>query len=59
MWVHYVEPETKAQSKQCKQAGSPTLKKFKLSTSAGMVMLVAFLGFTWNNTGSFQTRRSL
>jgi hypothetical protein len=43
MWVHYSEPETKAQSKQWKRAGSPPPKTFKLSPSAGKVMLVAFL----------------
>ena len=34
MWVHYTEPETKAQSKQWKKAGSPHPKKFKRSPSA-------------------------
>ena len=42
MWVHYAKPETKAQTKQCKLAGSPPLKKFKLSPFAGKVTLVAF-----------------
>ena len=42
MWVDFSEPETKAQSKQWKRAGSPPPKKFKLSPSAGKVMLVAF-----------------
>ena len=41
MWVHYAEPETKAQLKQWKQAVSPSPKKFKLSPSAGKTMLVA------------------
>ena len=40
MWLHYADPETKAQSKQWKKAGSPPPKK--LSASAGKVMLVAF-----------------
>ena len=53
--VHYAEPETKTQSKQWKQAGSLPPKKFKLSPSAGKVML---LGFTWNNTGSLHAKRS-
>ena len=38
MWVHSAEPETKSPSKR---AGSPPHKKFKLSPSAGRVMLVA------------------
>ena len=38
MWVHYAEPETKAQSKQWKRAGFPPPK----SPSSGKVMLVAF-----------------
>ena len=42
MWVHYAEPETKAQTKQRKQAGSSPPKKFKMSPSAGKVMPVAF-----------------
>ena len=47
MWVHYAESETKAQSKQWKRAGSPPLKKFRLSPSVGKVMLVAF----WDSCG--------
>jgi hypothetical protein len=48
MWVHYSEPETKAQSKQWKRAGSPPPK---LSPSAGKVMLVAF----WDSRGMVLT----
>ena len=44
MWNHYAEPETKAQSKQWKLASSPPPMKFKLSPSAGKIMLVAFFG---------------
>ena len=40
MWVHYAEPETKAQSKQWKRPGSALPKK--LSPSTSKVMLVAF-----------------
>ena len=43
----FSDPETKAQSGQCKQAGSPPPKKFKLCQSAGKVMLVAF----WDSHG--------
>ena len=57
MWVHYAEPETRAQSKQWKPAGTPPTKKLKLPPSAGKVMLVV-LGFTQNNTGSFHAKRS-
>ena len=42
MTVHYAEPEQRAQSKQWKRAGSPSIKKFNLSPSDGKVMLVAF-----------------
>ena len=56
IWVHYAELETKTQSKQWKGAGSPPPKKFRLSPSASKVMLVAFLGFTWNNTGLFHAK---
>jgi hypothetical protein len=58
MWVHYSEPETKAQSKQWKRAGSPPPKNFKLSPSAGKAMLVAFFGFERNDTYSFQAKGS-
>jgi histone-lysine N-methyltransferase SETMAR len=51
MWVHYSEPETKAQSKQWKRAGSQPPKKFKMSPSAGKVMLVAF----WDSRGMILT----
>ena len=39
------------------QAGSPPPKKFKLSPSAGKVMLVAFWEFTWINSGLFHAKR--
>ena len=42
IWVHYAEPETKAQSKQWKWAGSPPPKKCKLSPSASKGTLVDF-----------------
>ena len=51
MWIHYAEPETKAQSQQWKLTGSPPLKKFKLSQSAGKVTLVAF----WDLRGTILT----
>ena len=41
MWVHYAEPETKAQSKPGNNWFLPP-KKFKLFPFAGKVMLVAF-----------------
>ena len=43
MSVHYAEPETKAKAKQWKRAGSSPLKKFKLSPSAGKVLLFYIL----------------
>jgi hypothetical protein len=51
MWAHFSEPETKAQSKQWKRAGSQSPEKFKLSPSAGKVMLVTF----WNSRGMILT----
>ena len=42
LWVHYTKPETKAQSQQRKWVRSPPPKMFKLSSSAGKFMLVAF-----------------
>ena len=37
-WVHYYEPENKAQSRQWIGPGSPRPKKFKTQPSAGKVM---------------------
>ena len=37
-WVHYYEPENKAQSRQWVGPGSPRPKKFKTQPSAGKVM---------------------
>ena len=37
-WVHYYEPENKAQSRQWVGPGSQRLKKFKTQPSAGKVM---------------------
>ena len=58
MWVHYGEPETKAQSKQWKRAGFPALKRFKLSPPADYFMWAAFLGLMQNNNGSFHVKLS-
>ena len=42
-WVHYYEPENKAQqSRQSVGPGSPRPKKFKTQTSAGKVMATVF-----------------
>ena len=43
-WVHYYEPENKAQSRQWVGPGSPRLKKFKTQPSAGKVMATVFWG---------------
>ena len=40
-WVHYYEPENKAQS-QWVGPGSPRPKKFKMQPSAGKVMATVF-----------------
>ena len=42
-WVHYYEPENKAQSRQWVGPGSPRPKKFKTQPSAGKVMATVFL----------------
>ena len=41
-WVHYYEPENKAQSRQSIGLGSPRPKKFKTQPSAGKVMATVF-----------------
>ena len=41
-WVHYYEPENKAQSRQWVGLGSPRPKKFKTQPSAGKVMATIF-----------------
>ena len=41
-WVHYYEPENKAQSRQRVGPGSPGSKKFKTQPSAGKVMATVF-----------------
>lgn len=46
-WAHHYEPETKRQSMQWRHLGSPSPKKFKLSPSAGKVMLTVF----WDSRG--------
>ena len=46
-WVHHYEPETKRQSMQWRHLGSPSPKKFKLSPSAGKVMITVF----WDSRG--------
>jgi histone-lysine N-methyltransferase SETMAR len=46
-WAHHYEPETKRQSMQWHHLGSPSPKKFKLSPSAGKVMISVF----WDSRG--------
>ena len=41
-WVHYYEPENKAQSRQWVGPGSLRPKKFKMQHSAGKVMATVF-----------------
>ena len=41
IWVHYYEPENKAQSRQWVGPGSPRPKKSKTQPSAGKVMITA------------------
>ena len=46
-WVHYHEPENKAQSRQWVGPGSPRPRKFKTQPSAGKVMATVF----WDANG--------
>ena len=46
-WVHYYEPENKAQNRQWVGPGSPRPKKFKTQPSAGKVMATVF----WDSKG--------
>lgn len=46
-WAHHYEPETKRQSMQWHHLDSPSPKKFKLSPSAGKVMITVF----WDSRG--------
>ena len=41
-WVHYYEPENKAQNHQSVGPGSPRPTKFKMQPSAGKVMAAIF-----------------
>ena len=41
-WVHYYEPENKAQSRQSVGPGSPRPKKFKTQSFSGKVMATVF-----------------
>ena len=41
-WVHYYEPENKAQRHQWVGPGSPRPKKFKMQPSAGKVVVTVF-----------------
>ena len=46
-WVHYYEPENKAQARQWVGSGSPRLKHLKTQPSAGKMMTSVF----WNAKG--------
>src|SRR5215469_12487230 len=46
-WLHYYDPETKNQSKEWHQKGSPWPKKFRVQKSAGKVMATVF----WDKDG--------
>ena len=49
IWVHYYEPENKAQSHQWVGPGSPRPKKFKTQPSADKVMVGLFTQEKYNN----------
>jgi hypothetical protein len=46
-WVHHYQPESKRASVQWKHPSSPSTKKFKVTPSAGKVMLTVF----WHSHG--------
>ena len=46
-WLHHFVPTTKKATMECKHAGSPTKKKFKVTPSAGKVMATIF----WDSCG--------
>ena len=50
-WVHHYEPETKRASMQWKHPASPAHEKFKVTPSAGKIMLTAF----WECQGALLT----
>jgi histone-lysine N-methyltransferase SETMAR len=51
-WVHHYQPETKRASLQWKHPSSPSVKKFKVTPSAGKVMLTVF----WDSQGVLLAR---
>ena len=56
IWVHYYEPENKAQSRQSVGPGSPRPKKFKTQSSSGKVMGCTrryYVGFSSTITGAY------
>lgn len=50
-WVHHYQPESKRVSMQWKHPSSPCAKKFKVTPSAGKVMLTVF----WDHQGVLLT----
>ena len=58
MWFHYAKTKNKRPVKAVETGAFPPPVKFKLSSSADQVMLVAFLGFTWHNTGALHAKMS-
>jgi histone-lysine N-methyltransferase SETMAR len=46
-WVHHYQPETKRASMEWKHPSSPATKKFKVTPSAGKIMLTVF----WDSQG--------
>ena len=55
-WVHYYEPENKAQSRTWVGPGSPRPKKFKTQPSAGKVMAKVFWDAKGNICWTFYPR---
>ena len=54
-WVHYLQPETKKESKEWRHFSSPKPKKFCTQPSVGKVMLT-LLGRTRGNSGALHAQ---
>ena len=54
-WIYYYDPETKRQSSQWNQAGSPRPKKARQSKSTHKLLMIPFLtALAWSTCNGFQ-----
>jgi hypothetical protein len=53
-WLHHYQSESKRASVQWKHPSSPSTKKFKVTPSAGKVMLTVFWDFQGVRIANFQ-----